>query len=105
MEEENAALRAALGTNSGICQAEQGGALRTAQEIMDQTNQLARELYRLRGYVRPEGYRFDEATHPHEVQAWQGACAAQLLLTETDVDDVIQELEEMLEHEQTEDGE
>ena len=66
---------------------------RTAQEIVNQTNELARELYRLRGYVRPRGYRFDTATHPHEVQAWEGACEAQRLLTETDVDDALQELE------------
>jgi hypothetical protein len=68
--------------------------MRTAQEIINQTNELARELYRLRGYVRPRGYRFDKATHPHEVQAWQGACEAQRLLTLTDVDDALQELDE-----------
>ena len=68
--------------------------MRTPQEIVDQTNELARELYRLRGYVVAEGYRFDKATHPHEVQAWAGACEAQRLLTETDVDDALQELEE-----------
>ena len=68
--------------------------MRTPQEIVDQTNELARELYRLRGYVVAEGYRFDKATHPHEVQAWAGAREAQRLLTETDVDDALQELEE-----------
>ncbi len=67
--------------------------MRTPQEIVNQTNELARELYRLQGYVRPRGYRFDKAKHPHEVQAWAGACEAQRLLTETDVDDALQELE------------
>lgn len=66
---------------------------RTAQEIVNQTNELARELYRLRGYVRPRNYRFDKATHPQEVEAWNGACEAQRLLTDTDVDDALQELE------------
>ena len=68
--------------------------MRTPQEIVDQTNNLARVLYRLRGYVRPRGYRFDRATHPHEVEAWRGACEAQLLLTDTDPDDALQELDE-----------
>lgn len=67
--------------------------MRTPQEIVDQTNELARALYRLRGYVRPRKFRFDKATHPQEVEAWNGACEAQRLLTETDVDDALQELE------------
>lgn len=72
----------------------EGEGNRTAQEIVNQTNELARELYRLRGYVRPRSYRFDKATHPQEVEAWNGACEAQRLLTETDVDDALQELDE-----------
>lgn len=65
---------------------------RTDQQIVDQTNQLARQLYALRGYTVREGYRFDEATHPHEVEAWQGACAAQLLLTHTDPNEALDKL-------------
>lgn len=68
--------------------------MRTDQEIVQQTNILARELYRLRGHVVPEGYRFDQSTHPHEREAWAGACAAQLQLTETDPDDALGEDEE-----------
>jgi hypothetical protein len=40
---------------------------RSDKEILAQTNALARELYRLRGYVAPNDSRFDLATHPHEV--------------------------------------
>jgi hypothetical protein len=65
---------------------------RTDQQIVDQTNELARQLYALRGYTVREGYRFDEATHPHEVEAWQGACAAQLLLTDTDPNEALDNL-------------
>lgn len=68
--------------------------MRTPQEIVDQTNELARELYRRRGYLHPPGYRFDKATHPHEVEAWNGACEAQRFLTDTDPDDALQELDE-----------
>lgn len=67
--------------------------MRTDQEIVDQTNELARKLYRLRGYVVAEGYRFDKATHPHMKEAWDGACAAQLLLTDTDPNDALEEEE------------
>lgn len=67
--------------------------MRTDQQIIDQTNELARKLYAIRGYNAPEGYRFDQATHAHEVEAWQGACAAQLMLTDTDPMDALAELE------------
>ena len=68
--------------------------MRTDREIVEQTNVLARELYRLRGYVVAEGYRFDRASHPHMQEAWAGARAAQLLLTDTDPDDALEEEEE-----------
>lgn len=66
--------------------------MRTDEQICDQTNELARELYALRGYSVPAGYRFDKATHPHEVEAWRGACAAQRLLTDTDPEDALANL-------------
>lgn len=69
--------------------------MRTAQEIVDQTNALANKLYALRGYIERPGFRFDLATHPHEVEAWEGACAAQLMLTDTDPMDAIAELEDV----------
>ena len=61
----------------------------TDQEVVDQTNELARTLYTLRGHQVPKGYRFDAATHTHEVEAWEGACAAQLLLTATDPNEAL----------------
>lgn len=66
--------------------------VRTDQQIVDQTNELARLLYEIRGYQVHHGYRFDAATHPHEVEAWAGACAAQLLLTDTDPKDALDNL-------------
>lgn len=67
--------------------------MRTDREIVDQTNKLARELYHRWGFNAPEGYRFDQATHPAEVIAWELACIAQLNLTDTDVEDALQNLE------------
>jgi hypothetical protein len=66
----------------------------TAPEIINLANDLARSLYRVRGYTVPEGYRFDKATHAHEREAWAGAREAFLLLRDTDLDDVISELDE-----------
>lgn len=68
--------------------------MRSDQEIVSQTNELARTLYTLRGYAVREGYRFDRSTHPHEIEAWRGACEAQRLLTETDPQDSLDEIEE-----------
>lgn len=68
--------------------------MRTEQQVIDQTNELARKLYELRGYNAREGYRFDQATHPHEVEAWEGACAAQRMLTDTDPMDALADIED-----------
>ena len=68
--------------------------MRTEQQIVDQTNALARKLYSLRGLTSPEGFRFDRAIHPYAAEAWNGACEAQLLLTDTDPADALLEIEE-----------
>lgn len=70
---------------------------RTDQEIVDQTNEVARIIYASRGYSVPEGYAFHDSDrvnyHPHEAQCWQAACEIQVLLTETDPEDALIELE------------
>ena len=67
--------------------------MRTPREIVDQTNELAREFYMMVGCEVPSGYRFDKARHPQERGCWAMACAAQLMLTDTDVEDVMEEEE------------
>ena len=61
------------------------------------TNKLARQIYALRGYqVGPKHkfYEFDRVNyHPDERFCWEAACAAQALLTDTDVRDAFEELE------------
>lgn len=66
---------------------------RTAQQILDQTNELARELLGIMGYEVEPGFRFDQHDHPRGNAAWVGACRAQIILTDTDVEDAISELE------------
>ena len=66
--------------------------MRTEQQIIDQTNELARQLYSLAGYDVKKGYDFSNATHPQEKLAWSGACAAQLMLTDTDPEDAMANL-------------
>jgi hypothetical protein len=70
--------------------------MRTDQEIVDQTNQLARILYKIRGYEVDENHKFYENRrnfHPHELDAWRGACEAQLLLTNTDPNEALDNLD------------
>ena len=62
---------------------------RTDQQVVDQTNELARLFYKSHGYVVPEGYRFDQATHPHEHGMWILACIAQEELMLTDPNDAL----------------
>lgn len=70
---------------------------RTAQEIIDQTNEIARIIYESRGYHVPAGYEFHTETrerHPHERQCWWAACQIQELMTQTEVMAALDELEE-----------
>ncbi len=72
--------------------------MRTAQEIIDQTNQMARIMYRiLFGCEVPEGTTFHDKTinrRPHETGCWLAACEMQELLTQTDPEDALNELED-----------
>lgn len=48
-------------------------------------NRIARALYTIRGYGNtPEGYDFSSASHPHECEAFYGACVALNLIREED---------------------
>lgn len=70
--------------------------MRTPEEIIEQTNDLARQFYALMGYVVGGDHRFDGErinTHPQERMCWAMACAAQLALTDTDIGDVQSEIE------------
>ena len=66
---------------------------RTDKEILDQTNVLANKIYMLLGYQARKGYEFHKATHPQEIMCWDMACEAQMLLTETDIENVLANLE------------
>lgn len=70
---------------------------RTDQEIVDQTNEIARIIYASRGYTVPVGFEFHTETinrHPYERACWQAACEIQDLLTQTDPQDALDNLEE-----------
>ena len=68
--------------------------MRTPKQIINQTEKLAYLFYSLQGYNAKKNFKFRTATHPHEHLCWQMACAAQLELTETDIRDVLEELDE-----------
>lgn len=69
-------------------------AARTDQQIVDETNEVAREIYARRGYDAHEGYRFDRATHPHEVEAWETACWIEERYTGTDPVEALANIDE-----------
>lgn len=66
--------------------------MRTAQEIVRQTNQLARRMYSANGYAVPDDYRFYEARNARANFMWAMACLAQEELTKTDPNDAVAEL-------------
>jgi hypothetical protein len=69
---------------------------RTPAEIIAAANELAREFYKVRGYEVPEGYQFQKATHPHEVQCWYMTKIAYEFLMGTELEQVLEEMEDEL---------
>lgn len=66
---------------------------KTATEIVDAANRLAREFYSEHGYVAPEGHRFDLGPTSRERQMWRLACIAFEAIEATSPDDALTELE------------
>lgn len=68
--------------------------VRSAQQIVDQTEELAallmKEVYQRHG----EGIRFHESQNPRAQHVWRLACQIQELLTDTDPEDALMELED-----------
>jgi hypothetical protein len=64
------------------------------RKLLADGNELARMFYRRMGYVRPEGYRFDRATHPQEQMVWAMACDAVEHFFGTELEEVRAELED-----------
>lgn len=65
---------------------------RSDEEILVQTNKLARRLYGLMGYKVNKSFKFyvdnHRPLHPTEKLCWNLAREAQLVLTKTNVDDI-----------------
>lgn len=72
--------------------------MRTDEQIIEQTNEVARAIYLIRGYQAPPDYKFYEFErvnyHPHERECWDMACVAQEILTDTDPNDALDNLNE-----------
>jgi len=67
---------------------------RTDRQLVDTANALARRFYARMGYQVPEGYRFDEATHPHEVMCWENAVDAFTIIADVSVYDALANIED-----------
>jgi hypothetical protein len=76
--------------------------VKTAQEIVDEVNDVARIILLEAigtGYEVPDGYRFDRAEGPHGEnfrtrKAWAVAVEVYELITKTEVHDALIEVEE-----------
>ena len=70
--------------------------MRTDEEIVSQTNEMARIIYASRGYEVAEGTEFHTDTinrHPYEIDCWDAACKIQELLTSTDPNDAVDNID------------
>jgi hypothetical protein len=72
--------------------------MRTSQEIVDQTNKLARRFAKLDGWDAPNGCRFWETDGfgyktARKNRYWEMACIAQEELTGTDAENALAKLE------------
>jgi hypothetical protein len=67
---------------------------RSDVELRDLANQLARDFARVMGVTVPDGHRFDLATNARERQIWTLAEAAFDRLEQTDLQNVLDELED-----------
>ena len=69
--------------------------MRTDQQIVDQTNDLARLclLYIGTGYEVADDHKFYQAEDPRSCRAWQMACEIQEKLTATDPNDALSNLD------------
>ena len=71
--------------------------MRTSKQIVNQTNAIAKIIYQSRGYEVKKGHDFHTERvnlHPFERQAWAAACEIQMLMTDTDPMDAVDELED-----------
>lgn len=66
---------------------------RTSREILRETNQLARLFAAHMGYQVRDEYDFQASGHVKARLCWRLACTAQEILTCTDTEDVLAELE------------
>lgn len=67
---------------------------RSSKQIVDQTNEMARQFYKCLGYEGAKGFRFDQSEHPTEYAIWEMACIAQEMLTDTEPKNALSDLED-----------
>lgn len=67
--------------------------IKTPRDVINETIEVARELYGFLGYESKPGFKFWESRHPQEKMVWAMACAMMERFTYTDVDDAFTELE------------
>ena len=66
--------------------------MKTAQQIVDDCNALARSFYEMHGNEVDDDFKFYEAHHPQEVSMWNLAVHAYDHIEGTDVEDCLVEV-------------
>lgn len=67
--------------------------IKTDREIVDGANELAHRLYRLTGFMAPEGFEFWTAKRQRELVAWEMAVVAYDHIEQTCVNSALSNLE------------
>jgi hypothetical protein len=65
--------------------------MRTAKQIVDDCNSLARRFYSMGGCDVSDDFKFYDATHPEEAGCWNQAVAAYEHIEGTEVEDALNE--------------
>ena len=66
----------------------------TDEEIVKAGLELARAFYKSNGCDVPEGFKFHESQHPMEQGMWNLACIAFEMLTRTDLQTALDNIED-----------
>lgn len=66
----------------------------TDEQLVEAGLELARKFYKAHGYDVPKGFKFYESTHPQELTMWNLAVMAFEQLTQTDLEDVLSNVDE-----------
>lgn len=85
--------RMGAGAQTKGCPCGMGGGEMNDREIIEKCNDLAREFYKMMGYVRTKSFSFYQATHTQERLCWEMARLACETLSGDEIEDALEGLD------------